>query len=224
MPVISAFFMKAGTLRRRTAGPQAPKNAVPGNPPPPTLACRPGITSVAAMRVTLVAAQSVDGFITKHGEPGTAFTSAADQAHFRRALGQFDCGLMGGETYRVARDVIRSRRGPNRLRVVLTRRPEAFAADAEPGVLEFTQGPPAEILQHLERRGHRACALLGGAQIHALFLAARLVDELWLTLEPCLFGTGTPLVGAPLDAQLRLLGSERLDGSDSLLLRYSLNR
>ena len=176
------------------------------------------------MRVTLIAAQSVDGFITQHDEPGTAFTSPADQRHFGRALQAFDCGILGGETYRVAREVIRSRRSRERPRVVMTRNPDAFAADAESGVLEFTTDAPAEVLRRLAMDGHRACALLGGAQIHALFLQARLVDELWLTLEPRLFGAGTPLVGIPVEVSLHLLSAERLEAGDSLLVKYRVAR
>ena len=53
------------------------------------------------MQLVLIAAQSLDGFITRHDEPGTAFTSPADQTHFRTVLQNFDCSVMGAETYRV---------------------------------------------------------------------------------------------------------------------------
>ena len=91
-------------------------------------------------------------------------------------------------------------------------------------MLEFTTDAPAEVLRRLAMDGHRACALLGGAQIHALFLQARLVDELWLTLEPRLFGAGTPLVGIPVEVSLHLLSAERLEAGDSLLVKYRVAR
>jgi hypothetical protein len=53
----------------------------------------------AAMRVTLIAVQSLDGFITKHATPGSDFASLADQVHLRSALAGFDCSVMGAETY-----------------------------------------------------------------------------------------------------------------------------
>ncbi len=174
------------------------------------------------MRVTLIAAQSLDGFITRHNEPGAGFASEADQRHFRRSLGLFDCNVMGATTYRAARDIIRSARTGNRRRVVITRSPAQFAADAEPGVLEFTSEAPRALLARLSGLGHRACALLGGAQIHRWFLEERCVDNLWLTLEPRLFGSGTPLVGGALDVALQLDSVERLDGSDSLLAKYTI--
>jgi dihydrofolate reductase len=176
------------------------------------------------MRLTLIAAQSVDGFITRHDEPGTAFASPADQAHFRRALTHFDCSVFGATTYRVARDQIRAGLSHGRRRVVLTRQPAAYASDAVPGALEFTDDAPEAIIDRLRQLGHREGALLGGAEIHDLFLHARLVDELWLTIEPRIFGAGTPLVRKRVDLSLELLEADRLDDSDSLLVKYRVRR
>lgn len=175
------------------------------------------------MRVILIAAQSLDGFITKHDTPGSDFASPADQAHLRTALAAFDCSIMGAETYRTARTQIRERMTSPRLRIVLTRSPENFTADTVPGRLEFSSASPQQLLASLSARGLSRCALLGGAQIHSLFLAARLIDELWLTLEPVLFGRGTPLLSSPASTQLRLLSEEKL-AADTLLLKYEVLR
>lgn len=177
------------------------------------------------MHVTLLTAQSLDGFITRHDEPGSGFTSSEDKAHFRRALGGFDCCVMGGVTYRGSREWIQTHVAAlHRLCVVLTRAPERHAADARPEMLEFTAAPPEKILAGLHARGRRRCALLGGAQAHGLFLAAGLVDELWLTVEPVLFGGGTPLLAVRTDARLELMSSEKLNAAGTLLLRYRVAR
>jgi dihydrofolate reductase len=85
------------------------------------------------MHLVLIAAQSLDGFITKHAEPGTAFTSPEDKAYFRKIVAGFDVCLFGGETYRVSRDFIRDRLPGAALRVVMTRSPERYAADGIAG-------------------------------------------------------------------------------------------
>jgi dihydrofolate reductase len=174
------------------------------------------------MRVTLIAVQSLDGFITRHDSPGAGFASAADRAHFRAALREFDCGVLGRRTYEAAR-ADGAFASPARRRVVLTRMPEKFAAMAVPGALEFTAETPAAIVARLRAEGCRACALLGGAETHSLFLAAGLVDEIWLTVEARLFGGGTPLLAGPTDVRLRLLAHEPL-GDDALLLKYAVAR
>jgi dihydrofolate reductase len=176
------------------------------------------------MHVTLLTAQSLDGFITRHDAPGSGFASAEDQKHFRAALAGFDCSVMGSVTYRGARDLICTQPVAKRLRVVLTRTPADYAAEAQPGSLEFINDPPAKVLAGLRARGFKRCGLLGGAQVHGLFLAAGLVDEIWLTVEPVLFGGGTPLLAARVDVRLELLASEKLNAAGTLLLRYRVVR
>lgn len=177
------------------------------------------------MRVTLIAAQSLDGFITRHDEPGTAFTSPADQAYFARVLAGFDCSVCGSRTYSTLRDALRSSgRLAQRRRIVLTREPERYAADAVAGALEFSREEPRALCRRLAGAGHRACALLGGGEVHRSFFADGCVDRVWLTLEPRLFGRGTPLVRGELDVALSLESVERLAGSDSLLAKYLVRK
>lgn len=175
------------------------------------------------MRLTLIAAQSLDGYITRHDTPGSAFASEADRTWFREVLRDFDCCVMGGETYRTAREMIRASLMPERLRVVLTHSPDGFADDAIPGKLEFANSQPAQLVAALDARGFQRCAILGGSQIHSLFLEAGLVAELWLTVEPLLFGGGTPLLARRTSTKLKLLGRENLS-PDTLLLKYRVEK
>jgi len=175
------------------------------------------------MRIVLIAAQSLDGFITKHAQPGTAFTSAEDKAYFRAALATFDVCIFGGETYRVSRDFIRTQWPGRPIRMVMTRAPGRYAAEAIPGTLEFTDTAPAALVDQLRVRGCQRCGLLGGSHIHSLFLEAGLVDEIWLTVEPVLFGGGTPLLAQPADVRLELQTSEQL-GAHTVLLKYRVRR
>lgn len=178
------------------------------------------------MQLILLAAQSLDGFITRHDEPGTTFTSSADQAHFRAALRNFDCSIMGGETYRVSRDFIRAHLTPTRRRIVVTRDPTRYATEAVAGQLEFTAATsgPAALCATLAAEGHQRCALLGGATLHDWFLAAGRVDELWLTLEPRLFGRGTPFLREAHDLALSLIDVQTLGENGTLLVRYRAPR
>ncbi|MFT3781919.1 MAG: dihydrofolate reductase [Nibricoccus sp.] len=171
------------------------------------------------MRFTLIAAQSLDGFITHHDTPGSAFASAADRAFFREALRGFDCCVMGGATYRTARESIRGGLMPDRLRLIVTRSPKTYAHETIPGKLEFVTGKPGDVANIFEDRGLKACAILGGSQVHSLFLDAGLVDELWITIEPLLFGGGTPLLANHTTTKLKLLSQENL-AADTLLLKY----
>ena len=59
--------------------------------------------------------------------------------------------------------------------------------------------------------------------MHSLFFEAGLVDEVWLTVEPVLFGGGTPLLARRADLRLELQTTEKL-GAQALLLKYRVPR
>ena len=176
------------------------------------------------MRTVLIAAQSLDGFIARHDEAGVAWASPADQSWFRQCLPSFDTQVMGRITYQTVRDIILAKRSTAVRRVVMTRSPHDWRDDELPGALEFTDASAADIATMLRQQGRQTCAILGGGHVHDAFLAAGLVDELWITVEPRIFGQGTPLVHTRHDLPLRLISHTRLDDSDSVVLRYHLNR
>lgn len=171
----------------------------------------------------LIAAQSLDGYIARPDRPGTDFCSDADATFLRSALREFDSLIMGRKTYDTLRDRIQNSDTTRYLRKIITRSPATYAADTRPNLVEFTDQSPQKILEELQTRNRNRIALLGGSQIYAQFLAANLVDELWITLEPILFGDGTPLLSAANELPLTLLESRPLS-PNTLLLKYTPKR
>lgn len=177
------------------------------------------------MHVVLFAAQSLDGWITRHREAGDAFASEADKIHFRAAIRACDSCVMGAATYEVSKERMRPQAFPGLRRVIWTRQPESRAAEAVPGVLEFTSENPAETVKRLRADGRKRCAVLGGGLVNATWLEAGLVDELSITVESRIFGQGTPLAaGLPLDVRLELLEARVLAAGGPVLLRYAIKR
>lgn len=184
------------------------------------------------MHVVLLAAQSLDGRITRGGLAGDAFSSAADKAHFRTMLRACDACVMGSATYEETKDRLRPDVLPGLRRVVRTRRPETRAAEGVPGVLEFSAETPAEIVARLRADGRKRCALLGGGRTNGEFLRAGLVDEVVVTVESWIFGGGTPLAGRAeaameeelLDVRLELLAVETLAEGGPVVLRYGVKK
>ena len=126
---------------------------------------------------------------------------------------------MGSRSYEQTRSGTRQSAEKGRHHAIMTRNPERFRDETLPGKLEFTAASPSVLVESLRRQGYRQCALLGGSQIYSLFLEVGLVDELWITVEPLLFGTGTGLVSRAMDLRLELFQTESLS-RDTLLLRY----
>ena len=58
-----------------------------------------------------------------------------------------------------------------------------------------TSIPPTDIVGVLRERGHARVLTEGGPQLFGELLAAELVDELFLTTSPALFGGAPPAVG-----------------------------
>lgn len=197
------------------------------------LANKAGVNHVATMQVVLFAAQSLDGWITRHKTAGDSFTSEADKLHFRAAIRECDACVMGRVTYELSKERMRPQAFPQLRRVISTRNPEAFSAESLPGVLEFTREAPSETVSRLRADGRRRCALLGGGRVNAAWLSAGLVDELHITLESRVFGFGTALAGPPpgtmepgpaLDVALELTEARALAAGGPVLLRYRVKK
>ncbi|MDH4144487.1 MAG: dihydrofolate reductase family protein [Acidimicrobiia bacterium] len=173
------------------------------------------------MIVSLIAVMSIDGLITRHDAGGVGFASAEDGAHFRAELARCDSSIFGSGTYDADREHIRRGIGlaRSRRRIVLTSRPNAYRDDVVAGELEFSDASPSAALDALRSAGHQRCALLGGGRVYGAFLAAGLVDELVLTVEPVLFGAGVRLCATQIDERFELREHRMLNPS-TLLLRY----
>lgn len=174
------------------------------------------------MKVTMVMVSSVNGKITKGDNPDvSAFASKEDAILFRGLKKRHHCYIMGVTTFEASRKRIILIKG--KLRVVVTHKPEKYQAETVPGQLEFTDKEPKTLLKSLESRGYKHVLLLGGSSINSFFLKEGLVDELFLTVEPALFGKGKDLfVENGIDVPLRLMSVERLNKAGTLHLKYKV--
>lgn len=162
-------------------------------------------------------AVTADGKIAKHANQPADWTSRADKQIFVEETKKAGTIIMGETTFNTIGKPL-----PGRLNVIMCLTPDK-TRDL-PGVLEFTNKPPAELLQELAERGYQAVILGGGATINGLFLKANLIDEVWLTIEPRFFGDGLSLFnGADVNLELELLEVRKLD-TDVIQVRYKIKR
>lgn len=166
-----------------------------------------------AMKVFIIAAITVDGFIGKSSGHFPSWTSPEDTKHFVNKTKEAGVVVMGSTTYQTILD--HGKRLPGRRVIVYTSSPDKF-----PGV-ETTQDSPAQLLDRLHAEGVELVAICGGSQIYSLFLNSKVVDELYITVEPLIFGSGVPLFADETDAKLKLLESTPLNSS-TLLLHYAV--
>ena len=130
---------------------------------------------------------------------------------------------MGRETYTASKPVIKLEKG--KLRIVLTRNPEKYLKETIKGQLEFTNESPEKLIERLSLLKYRQLLLVGGGVTNGLFLKQNLVDELFLTIEPKIFGRGKNIAeGQLLNTKLKLLSVKKINKNGTLLLKYEVNK
>ena len=174
------------------------------------------------MKVTIAAAISIDGKLTKHDEQGVdSWISDEDQVHFKDQLAEHAALVFGRTIYDKSK--MRLKLIPDKLRIVLTSTPDKYVTDEVKGQLEFRNEPPAKTVEYLKSLGKHNLLVTGGTRMLTEFLQANLVDELYLTIEPRIFGDGVKLVAqVPLDIKLKLIEQTQLNDNGTMLLRYKV--
>ena len=176
------------------------------------------------MKIVMAAVSSLNGKITKGKDPNIySWTSKEDSKLFFSLIKKNNLIVMGSRTYEAARKIIKHKK--NKLRIVLTRNPKKYLEETKNDMLEFTNDTPLELIKKLENRGYNKMLLVGGGTINSLFLKYNLVDELYITLEPKIFGSGKNLIDEEaLNVSLKLINIKKLNKQGTLLLKYEINR
>jgi dihydrofolate reductase len=172
-------------------------------------------------KTILIFVSTLDGKVTKWGDPIVrSWSSRGDQEYFDTIWKNSRVIIMGSGTYNP--EPLKPTK--NHLYIVMTRQPEKYAAREVPGQLEFTRNSPLELVTRFAREGEENILVVGGPQIATSFLREGLIDELWLTIEPRIFGSGANFVtDAKLDINLNLLSCEKINDQGTLITKYKIN-
>jgi dihydrofolate reductase len=91
------------------------------------------------------------------------------------------------------------------------------------GQLEFSNEEPKTLVEQLEKKGFKQMLLVSGRRVATNFFEEKLIDELWLTVEPRIFGIGDPLIDEKeFDIKMKLLSMEKLNDQGTILLKYKI--
>lgn len=172
------------------------------------------------MKVTIVAAVSVDGRLTKGSDNNIhSWTSKEDNDMHTKLLSSNMVIIMGRKTY----SVWKPKPSKNRLIIILTKSPKKYADLTVDGQLEFTSEPAASIIKRLEDNGVKEVIVDGGGEINGVFMSSGLVTDILVTIEPYVFGSGVKMFDEmPMNTNLKLLNSEIMNSSGTLLLHYKV--
>ena len=172
------------------------------------------------MKTLLIFAATLDGKITKWGDPLVRkWSSQEDQEYFRMIWKDSRLIVMGSNTY----NAHRIKASVNHHFIVMTSEPAKYKELEVSGQLEFSDKSPAQLSVRLDEQGYKNMLLIGGPHVATSFLKEQLVDELWLTIEPRIFGTGGNFViEEELDIELSLISCEKANNRGTLITKYAL--
>jgi len=164
------------------------------------------------IKVIMMMAMTLDGKIARDEKQLANWTSSADKKLFVEVSKECGVIMMGENTFRTFPKPL-----PGRLNVVFSYNP---GEDIEDSLL-WVQGDPKQILKDLEAKGYNQALLGGGANLNSLFLREKLINELIITVEPKIFGSGLSLFKEECDINLQLLESKSLN-DNVIMLRYKV--
>jgi len=162
--------------------------------------------------VTLIMAMTADGKIAKNSTQLANWTSHEDKKLFVEISKQHGVIMMGENTFNTFPKPL-----PGRLNVVFTKQknPE------EINEVKWVSGEPEKVLEELEILGYKSALLGGGATLNSLFLKNKLINEIILTVEPKIFGSGLSLFNEDINADLELITMEKLN-ENTIMLKYKV--
>lgn len=142
----------------------------------------------------------------------------------RGLLGKCDVIIVGNNTYKTAVKPLSKRNC-----IVLSRSVNQFISKSVR--LQYCKPNKADLQKIIKKYNYKTIAILGGAQTYSFCLQNNFLDELYLTIEPIVFGHGIDLFRAPLplgegrgegskDYKFQLLSLKKLNKKGSLLLHY----
>lgn len=183
------------------------------------------------MHTFLIVASSADGYLAdKTDQKSTTWTSKEDAQFFNTRTKQAGIIVMGSTTYHTIGRPLK-----DRITIVLTNNPEKITnakplSDLPahqpntpfPTSLYTTNCNPSELVDFLNKLNYPELAICGGSSVYTQYAKSGLVDTLYLTIEPIIFGSGIPLFGNDLSLPLTLRNSQKLN-ANTILMEYGIN-
>jgi dihydrofolate reductase len=172
------------------------------------------------MKTILIFVSTLDGKVTKWGESHvSSWSSHQDQDYYKKVLNESRLIVMGSNTFNT--DTFKP--SADHQLIVMTGHPGKYKSLEVPGQIEFTNESPAELTTRFRNKSHPQMLVVGGPHVATSFLKEQLIDELWLTLEPKIFGTGGNFVTeVNLDINLHLIHYEKVNEQGTLITKYAV--
>lgn len=184
-----------------------------------------------SIKFIAIAAVTLDGKIAKHKSHMSDWTSKEDKAFLHAMLDKCDVILVGNNTYKTAIKPLSKRNC-----IVLTRAIPLSPYEGRAGEgLQYCNPQKSDLKKIIANKKYKTIAILGGAQTYAYCLQNGMLNELYLTIEPVVFGEGinlfSPFSPSPYEGRageglynhrFKLVSIKKLNKQGTALLRYKV--
>lgn len=171
------------------------------------------------MKTILIFVSTLDGKVTKWGSPHVKlWSSHQDQDYYKKIWDESQLIVMGSATFNAE-----SFPPSNHQLIIMTGHPDKYKSLQVSGKIEFTKESPLELIARFKSNGHKQMLVVGGPHVATSFLKEQLIDEVWLTIEPKIFGTGGNFATeVNLDINLHLIHCEKVNDQGTLITKYAV--
>ncbi len=159
-------------------------------------------------------ATSIDGRISKNSSASVNWTSKEDWDFLQKSLSNVDAVIVGYNTYKISEDRFKQRKT-----IVLT------SKVSEPkikGSIILINPKKCNLSQFLKAKNYKRVAILGGSYVYDFCLRRKMLDELFVTIEPLVFTSGVSMFNGKEFKKYKfsLQSIKRLNKNGTVLLKY----
>ena len=162
-----------------------------------------------------LAAITLDGKLARSTRQiSFGWTSKEDYKFFKGYVDACDAIIVGRNTHRMSKSIIEKR---NRNCIIFTR--AVSGIEEKSPKLVYMNPTKKRVINYCRKRGFKKVAVLGGTGVFDYFLKQSLLDEMYLTIEPVVFGAGVPLLSQVTKARVKVRTLKKLNARGTVLYR-----
>ncbi len=166
------------------------------------------------MKVILYMAQTINGYIAR--ENNETPWSEEEWLNFFKLVKKTKNIVIGKNTYEIMKANDEFSKIGNPFTVVVSK--EDFAPNSNFAIVKS----PKEAIKLLKEKGFTKVLVGGGGKLNSSFLKENLIDEIYLDIEPSIFGKGIKIFAeADFEARLELIGTKKLSKNE-IQLHYKI--
>jgi len=164
----------------------------------------------------IIVAVTIDGKIATGKKHYTDWSSKEDKKFLRAFLNSCDVIVVGNNTYKTASKPLSKRNC-----IVFSRSQKVRKSESQGGLV-YINPQKKSVARMITAKRYKKVCILGGTQTYNYFLNKDMIDEMFIVIEPIVFGDGLGLFSTLQKEYKRykLVSIKKLNTEGSILLHY----